>query len=411
MKRLAWFTAVILGTLTTALLLWEFRAAVVLFVLAVTIAAAVRPLVDRLSAHGLPNGLALLITYAVSLGSIIGLVLILGGSFLTQLQQLANDLTSSYEHIKTEWPNGNLFQQVIAQQFSAPNALSQAIVGQQGSAWIQTVLGVTLRSFDLIGQMVIILVLSLYWNTDQEHFKRLWLSLLPSDMRVRAREIWQHIETGVGAYVRSEVIQSLLAVILLSTGYFLIGLNYPIVLGVIGAIGWLIPWVGVLLAVVPALLVGLSMNPITGLLAAGVTIAVLSLLEFVVEPRFFNRRRFSSLLVVIVVLVLADSYGVLGILLAPPLAAAIQIVAGQFIRALTTKTQRTCQISALQERLEAVQVMMATQPEPPGLEIINLIDRLTQLIERADQVVQLTDQADTTQNDFSLLPDSLSLVS
>src|SRR5512134_3016951 len=94
-------------------------------------------------------------------------------------------------------------------------------------------------------------------------------------------------------------------------------------------------WVGILVAVILAVWVGLSSSLALGLLAAAFTIGVLCFLEFVVEPRLFNRRRFSSLLVVIVVLVLVDEYGLIGILLAPPVAAALQIFAGQLLRSTT----------------------------------------------------------------------------
>ena len=161
----------------------------------------------------------------------------------------------------------------------------------------------------------------------------------------------------------------------------------PFVLGVLGALGWLLPWVGVLLAVIPALLVGLAISPVSGLGAALLTLAVLSFLEFVIEPRFFNRRRFSSLLVVIVVLVLADQFGLIGFILAPPLAAVIQITAGQLIRSTTVTTlvttQSLSQVTALQERLQAVQALVAEEATPSTPEIINLLDRLKQLIERA----------------------------
>ena len=113
-------------------------------------------------------------------------------------------------------------------------------------------LGITLGAFDLLGQLMIVLVLSVYWSADQEHFKRLWLSLLPFERRARARLIWQTLESGLGAYLRSQVIQTVLAVILLGIGYQVLGLQYPVALALIGAIGWLIPWVGVLLAVIPA---------------------------------------------------------------------------------------------------------------------------------------------------------------
>ena len=332
MKRLAWFTLVMLATLTLALLFWEFRVAVLLFVLSLVVAATVRPLVDRFAARGLPRGLALLLTYAICIGGIIALVVILSGPLLTDLQQLTKNVAGSYEQMKTQWPTGSPFQQTLAQQLPSTDELYQLFTGTLP----QTVLGITLGAFDLLGQLMIVLVLSVYWSADQEHFKRLWLSLLPLERRARARLIWQTLESGLGAYLRSQVIQTVLAVILLGLGYQLLGLQYPVALALIGAIGWLIPWVGLLLAVIPALWVGLSSSLALGLLAAAFTIGVLCFLEFVVEPRLFNRRRFSSLLVVIVVLVLVDEYGLIGILLAPPLAAAIQILAGQLMRSTTT---------------------------------------------------------------------------
>ena len=382
MKRLAWFTLVMLATFTLVLLFWEFRVAVLLFVLSLVVAATVRPLVDRFAARGLPRGLALLLTYAICIGGVIALVVILSGPLLTDLQQLVKNMAGSYEQMRTQWPTGSAFQQTLAQQLPSTDDLYQLFTGSLP----QTVLGITLGAFDLLGQLMIVLVLSVYWSSDQEHFKRLWLSLLPFERRARARLIWQTLESGLGAYLRSQVIQTVLAVILLGIGYQVLGLQYPVALALIGAIGWLIPWVGILLAVIPAVWVGMSSSLTLGLLAGAFTIGVLCFLEFVVEPRLFNRRRFSSLLVVIVVLVLVDEYGLIGILLAPPLAAAIQILAGQLMRPTpTAKTTLAQPISALRTHLVSVQSILASRTVPPGPELGNLVDRLTQLIARADQ--------------------------
>ncbi len=386
MKRVAWFTGVILTTCTGVILFWEFRGAVVLFIVSLVIAATVRPVVDWFAAHRLPRGLALLFAYIVCVGFIIGLVVILSGPLLTDLQQMTQDVTHSYEQLRTQWPDGTLFQQSLARQLPAASDLYAAITGPQGSTLMQAALGLTLGSFDLLGQLMISLVLSIYWSADQEHFKRLWTSLLPFEMRARAREIWQSIETGLGGYLRSEVIQSVLALILLSIGYQVLDLKYPAALALIGTIGWLIPWAGVLLAVIPAALVGLSVGPGLALLTAAFTIGVLAILEFVVEPRLFNRRRFSSLLVVIAVLVLVDQMGLIGILIAPPLAAVIQIFASQLLRAKPVTTpQLTQPVTVLQARLQSVQTQLAAKPESPVPEITNLVERLTQLLLRATQ--------------------------
>lgn len=311
--------------------------------------------------------------------------MIFGGSLLTEFQQLTKDLTGGYEQLIAQWPKGTPFQQSLAQRLPAASDLYAAITGAQGGTLLQTALGFTLGSFDVLGQLLISLVISIYWSTDQEHFKRLWVSLLPVEMRARARDIWQNIELGMGGYLRSQLIQSVLALILLGITYHLLGLKYAAALALIGTIGWLIPWVGVLLAVIPAVLVGLSMSLILGVLTAVLTIAVFAFLEFVIEPRLFNRRNFSSLLVVIVVLVLLDQFGLIGILIAPPLAAVIQIFASQLFRStIPASTLLLSQpISALQERLSTIQSGLATQTEATTPEITNLMARLTQLIVRA----------------------------
>jgi predicted PurR-regulated permease PerM len=333
---------------------------------------------------------------------------------LVNLEQLTKDLAAGYDQLKAQWPYGSSLQRALVRQLPSMSELSKAVTGSQGGAIVQTMLGLTLSSFDLLGQLIIVLVLSLYWSVDQEHFKRLWLSLLPFDARARAREVWQNIETGFGAYLNSQVIQSVLAIILLGLGYQLLGLNYPIALALSGAIGWLFPWVGVLLAVIPAVLVGLSISPLLGLLAALFTIGVLLFLEFIVEPRLFNRRRFSSLLVVIVLLVLADEYGLIGLLIAPPVAAAIQIFAGQLIRSTTLSMAAPLArpidlaqpLSVLQARLTSVQAQIAAQPESAP-ELINLADRLTKLIEQAAQEERRLAEAAATPQHFKARPSAV----
>lgn len=397
MKQLAWFTTVILATLMVVFLLWELRVAVILFVLSLAVAAILRPVVDFLTIRGLRRGLALAITYLAVVTGIVFLGLFVGGPVVAELQTIAIDLPHGYEHLKTQWLAGSWLQQTIAQYLPDLNNLFQTLTGGEWNIFIQNFLGMTLGSLDLIGKISIIFVLSIYWSADQEHFKRLWLSLLPSELRTRWRDIWNNIEIEIGSYLRSELIQSLLTVIILGIGYQLIGLKYPVLFAVFGAVGWLIIWFGGLAAVIPALLAGLAISPAIGLLAAFFTILVLSFLEFIVEPRLFKRQRLSSLLVVFLVLVMVKQFGIVGFLVAPPLAAVIQIAAVQLFRpTLATSTISLAaplpiQIQILRERLNSVQAMISQRSEPPPPEIINLVARLEGLIDRANQEEPLSD--------------------
>jgi hypothetical protein len=191
----------------------------------------------------------------------------------------------------------------------------------------------------------------------------------------------------VGGYLRSELVQSLLAGLLLWIGYRLIGLPYPVTLAFGGALLWLIPWLGAVLAMIAPILVAYP-DP-AAMAAAGVyTLLILLLLEVVVEPRLFNRRRYSSLLVVIVVVVMAQAYGLLGMLLAPPLAAALQIFFSGVMQLSAPNdrvvpdlqlTQLRARVAKLTAEIEAADAEAAPTPE-----IQNLLGRLTALIAEAD---------------------------
>ncbi len=326
MKRLAQVTAMIVLTIGLVVLLWMFSSAVLLFVMSLVIAGAVRPLVVRLIARGFSRGAAYALVYVMIFTMLGSLIVVIANGLLNELQRAGDQLLQTYTSIMLRWPNGADWQQRIAAELPTREELLTALAGDQGSTIARGVVGFGTSLFDLLAQLVIVLSLSIYWSIDQEHFERLWLSLINAKHRARARSIWRSVEREVGAYVRSEATQGLLAAIVLGLAFYELGLPYPILLALWAGLAWLIPWVGVVLALIPATLVGLLTGPADAALAAAVTIAVFVGLEVWVEPRLYGRGRVSPVLVVITLMVMAQYAGILGMLLAPPLAALIQIL-------------------------------------------------------------------------------------
>ena len=397
MKRVVWVTAIVLTTLGLLILFWQLRIAVALFLFSLAVAAALRPAVDGLVARGFKRGLAILLVYLVGLGVLGGLLTLAASRLLTELELGTNQLTSAYEQIFRTWPQGTSFQQLLVERLPPPDELFKAIAGERGAMLARTVLGVAQGFFSGLSSLFIVIVLSIYWSSDRDHFERLWLSLLPSKERTRARDIWRSIEKGVGSYVRSEVIQSLLAAILLWLGYRLMGLQYPVLLALTGALLWLIPWLGALLAVILPVIMGFTIHPALAAAAAVYTLLVLLLLEVVVEPRFFNRRRYSSLLVIIIVVAMANAYGLVGLIVAPPLAAAIQIFFSNLARTAPTNesVQPGVQVANLRTRLEKVQEMVAGRGEETLPEMESLLGKLAELIDESSQAVRVDGQSET----------------
>ena len=389
MKRVATFTLAVLGTLLSLGLLWQFRNVVLLFLLSLALAAALRPLADRQVDLGWPRGRALLLVYGLTFALVAILIFAVGGPLLEELRQVADSFVLTYDAVYRQWPNGTAFQQAVAGALPAPADLYAAIAGPRGAAALQGLVGATASLFDVLSNALVVVMLSLYWGSDQARFERLWLSILPAEQRARAREVWRAIESGVGAYLRSEVTQSVLAGLLLGTGYWLMGVPLPVLLGVFSALAWLVPWLGALLALGPLLLVAGLTSPLLALSAGLFTVLVFCLLEFWVEPRLYNRRQYSALVVALLVIMLGEAYGLLGVIVAPPLAAALQILLNTLrAPAPTTADQPLAeQFMALEERLTAVRAALAAEGATPSPQLTSLVDRLEKLLDESAAVL------------------------
>ncbi len=389
MKQIASYAAIVLLTLAGLLLLWEFREAAVLFFLSLALAAVFRPLIQRLKKRGFPQVAAVLLPYLIAIIALGSLISLAWGPFLEELQRASDNLAVSYARIMNQWSRGSPFQQAIAEQLPLLEDLSFAIAGEQGEALLQGVLGFASNVFAVVSGIAIVLALSMYWSADRVYFERFWLSILPVRSRTRAREAWRDIETGVGEYLRSEITQFLMAVLLLSFLYRLIGIQYPTLLALLGGLAWLIPWAGAILAMAPPFLIGLGTNLGVAVAGALVTLLVLLFLELVVERRMVNKRSNNSLLVVLMLIAMVDAFGLVGVFIAPPLSAAIQS-AGKRLWIKSgedTRAEPEIEIAKLRARLIEAQEMTA-RLEKPAPHLSNMIERIDRLIEQSEQILQ-----------------------
>lgn len=389
MKKLAAYVAIALATVTAVFILYQFRAIVGLFALSLVTTAAVRPLVDRFANGRLPRMLAIGLVYAAILALLIVLLLIVSDSLAAEMQSLSDGLAAAYEQAYPRWLEGKAYEQLLANRLPPPDQLYEALTGTEGELIIQRLLGLTLGVVGLAGGAILVLVISVYWTVDRVRFERLWLSLLPVGQRIRARAIWRRTEQEIGAYVRSEAIQALAAMLILGLGYWLMGLSYPTLLAIIGGIAWLIPIVGVVFALVAVAVFSLEGGLALALGASLFTVAVLLILEFVVEPRFLKRRRFSPILAILVMFILAQEYGIIGLVIGPPLAATLQITLGQLLRRRVSAREADPdkQLANLRERLKQVQTRIEAMGGAESPELDSLTVRLNALVEQAEKAV------------------------
>jgi predicted PurR-regulated permease PerM len=261
---------------------------------------------------------------------------------------------------------------------------------------LPAILGFTRGIGGVVSGVFVILFLSIYWSISHVHFERLWLSLLLPGQRKRARDIWRTIELNLGAYIRSELIQSFLAALLLGLGYWLLGSQYPTLLALIGALAWLVPVVGAALAVILPLSMGLLTSVQLGLFTALYTLIVLIVLQVWVEPHLFRRKWDNPILTLVILLAMADAFGLLGVLVAPPLSAVCQILWNLLFRNRLA-SGAAAQISDLKERQTRLWAAIKEMDEEPPPLVISSMQRLTNLLEKAEPILQVASPAEPSE--------------
>jgi predicted PurR-regulated permease PerM len=446
MNRLLWLLFIALLTIAGALLLWHMQSVVVLLVAAIALGATLRPAASILSNLGVPRTLSALLMILLVIVLVLGLIAVLGFSLGEELPMMLRDVQVRAVELRASWDQGAGWQRAIAANISAPMSLdemitsldsilaqNQAAEGAEAGQALEAVAEASPEQSEreraaaamlrlmitsagsvagLIGQLVILVFVSLYWTLEHEWFERLWISLLPARMRQPARTTWRAVEQNVGMHIRSEVLQSLMVGLILYLGFRLLGVDQALLLATFVALAWLIPLVGGVFALIVLLPIAL-LSPVWVLIASAVLlVSVLVFMEFVVEPRLDKARDRLEIFGLIMAMVMLQLLGIVGLLLASPLAVAISTAFKTWdgrteIEDLATIESAT---AVVRRRLAALRVRVSAEGESLPMRTRSLYERLEEVVEAAqkESVLHLEDYgpiaANSMESDTRPLP-------
>lgn len=404
-KQVMVFGMAVLTTLLALLVLWQFRIVVIYVLISLALAAALRPLIQRLAGRAFMKRAGWLLLYLLVLGGFVFLLYLAGRSAFTEIQYISQNATVRDAWLLPTWLEGTPFQHTLFSQLPSPSKLFEAITGDQGQLVLPAMLGFVQGIGGVVSAVFVILFLSIYWSINQIHFERLWLSLLPSGQRKQARGVWRTIEPDIGAYIRSEVLQSLLAGLLFGLGSWLLGSPYPALLALAGALACLIPVVGEALAIILVMLVGLMTSVQISLFTTLFAIVVLIAMKVWLKPRLFNRGWDNPILTVILLITMADAFGLAGVIVAPPLSVVCQILWSRLVSHRLVSGD-AAQFSDLKQRQERVKELInAMDGKPPPL-VTSSMECLNHLLERSEPILPTAPQVESTDPSFPIVSHS-----
>lgn len=356
LKRALLVGAVLALALTT---IWAARNGLYPYVAALLIGYLVHPLVDFLDTH-MPGALrrrrasrpiAILIVYLLTIGVIVTIVAFLVPLVWSQLQELftslptllqraggridvglsewyrntwdsLSTLADQYLGIKLEEvTEGGLRPQVERWLLESAQRAALVVMNtlQQGvtrslsviTSTVSFVLGVLILPFWLF-----------YILNDEARVIAGVMRLIPDRYRLDAHFLLRTADNVLSAYIRGQLVLALFIFLIDTIGLAIIGVNYPLLLGLVAGILEVFPYIGPILGAIPAILVALLQSPTHALWTLILFVAVQQVENIFLVPRIQGQNVELHPALIMLVLVMGNEIaGIWGMLIAVPLTA------------------------------------------------------------------------------------------
>lgn len=306
--------AIALG-LGTVRLVWEAAHALALVVLAITLAAALAPLAGRLDQR-MPRTLAVIVVYgavAVILALLAWYVVPRLGRELQELARRAPSIGSSLEQ---------QLRQILPGNVQLPEMLWSAT--QQLSGTLQRIPG-QVASF--LFDVLVVVFLSIYFLIASAGIHRFIVSLFSPHRRRRASLVLCRMAHAMGGYFRGVAIDAAIIGALTWGMLSVIGIEFAAPLAALSALGEFVPYIGPLLAALPAIALGTLQSVQQGVMVAAGYFILQQIESHIVTPNVMHSQTAIQPATVIVALTVGFSVGgLLGAITAIPIFAAGRVV-------------------------------------------------------------------------------------
>ena len=326
-------TAIVIGGAITSLTTIITYVGAALF-----LALGVDPIVSWLERHKVKRGLAIVIVLVVILGAITGLVFALIPVIAEQTTNISNTIT---QDLLPAINDGSFQKQVQdALPWLDPNFLTTSF--QQLQQWLSdnagAITGSLVSTSVAVGQGlfggVILVILVIYFVSSLGSIKRAMYQLVPATRRPTFIDLAEQVSDAVGRYVIGQVALALCNGVLSAIWLTAIGVHNSIVLAFIAFLGSLIPLVGTLSAtVINSLLTLLFMGFDWHVIVVVIVYLVYMQIEaYILSPRIMARAvKVPGVVVVLAALIGGTLLGILGALIAIPVAASILLIIKQVL--------------------------------------------------------------------------------
>jgi predicted PurR-regulated permease PerM len=299
-------------------------------IISFTLYTLVQPFSNYLLRKDVNHSLAIILILVVMLSISIFAISVALPQLLLQVTILKSKLPlifAQFEHFIT------LYSQRLGDSLGIELNVSDilvSVVSQSSSLGNSLLVTVSEQVFAITLAMILVPVLTYFILKDYKSMRNAMLGWLPNSRFELGWLIYHRVTAQLEAYTRGVMMQSLIMAVVASAGFFIIGLDMPVLLGVLTGLLNLIPYIGPLIAMFLAVLVASAMtpfNPVLIYLSIGVVITAQIVDNLVVIPSVIaNAVDLHPVLAILGIIIFGNLFGTIGVILAIPAMATIKII-------------------------------------------------------------------------------------
>lgn len=307
----------IAALLLLLLVIWLIGYVLLLLFAGLLLGVALTGARDALAGHlRLPKPLALLLVLLVAVASFAVGGWLLFPAMAEEADRLWQALTGAAETLR-DMLDDYAWGRLILTQEAAPSA-ARTVAG--------TLAGAVFGAFGVLVNIVIVLFIGIYLAVAPGRYVAGVLRLVPIRHRARAAEVMRSIAHALRWWLVGQLVSMTTIGLLTAAGLWLLEVPQALMLALLAAIFTFIPYLGPVIAAVPAVLIAAAQEPMLGLYTLGLYIVVQSLEGYLITPLVLQRAvSLPPALTVGAQVLLGMLLGFAGLMLATPLAAAAMV--------------------------------------------------------------------------------------
>ncbi|MFJ7830439.1 AI-2E family transporter [Peribacillus sp. NPDC046944] len=181
-----------------------------------------------------------------------------------------------------------------------------------------------------------------YFLKDGEKLRPFLLKFIPKEVEAEGNTILKDVDKTLSTYIIGQFIVSIVIGVLLYIGYLIIGLDYALVFALIAMVFTIVPFLGPLISVLPAIFIALQTDVGLAIKVTVVFIVVQQIEGHLITPNIMGKRlNIHPLTIILLLLVASSIYGFIGMLIAIPVYSVLKTTIGNFRKFYRLRKKRT----------------------------------------------------------------------